>query len=282
LLMAVVFGLGFASAPAMAADGRANTTKGEIRAVLHHTMGRNPDGAQPDHHSVPHYQAGVKKLGCQWGVVESTFKMATSEEAKRRWRYNSQDLAGMLYAALLDRAPDPSGLSTNTWAINTYGLEWTTRQMLGSHEYRSRLARICGVEKLSASMYDWRTAESYVYGRMLDDTLKKAKVCGSQKVINKLTDFKENVKKLRAAVGVMGEGAQLLNGLLGNDPCKATAEMMKAMAHVAYIVHMTGYDGNNPVFIQLSYSTDWTGMQKFTYRIGSNPTSWTAYSGKSF
>jgi hypothetical protein len=282
LLLAVALGLGLVATPAQAADGRANTTQGEFRAVLHHAMGRNADGPQPDYHSVPYYQAGIKPLGCQWGVVEGTFKMVTSEQAKRRWGYDSQHLAGMLYAAVLDRAPDQGGLQTNTWAIGRYGLEWTARQMLGSGEYRARLGRICGVTALSASMYDWQTAEKYVQGRMLDDAIKKAKVCGSQKVINKLTDFKENVKKLRAYVGVMGEGAQFLNGLIGNDPCKATAEIIKAMAHIAYVVHLSGYDNNNPVFIQLEAKYNRLNMLEFTYRVGPNPTSWTAYSGKSF
>lgn len=283
LLTTVVFGLGLVSAPAMAADGRADTTQGEIRAVLHHTMGRNPDGAQPDRHNVAHYQAGVKNLGCQWGVVDATFRMATSAEARRRWAHNSQDLAGMLYAALLDRAPDDGGLRAYTRAIGTYGLDWSTRQMMGSGEYRVRLAKICKAgSKLSASMYDWQTAMNYAGGRLLDDTIKMAKVCGSQKAIEKLTAFKSNAKRGRLLVGIYGEGARVLNGLLGNNPCKATLEMTKAIAYIVYTVYQTGYDGHNPVFIQLSTSENLVGMQSFKYRIGPNPTSWTAFGGKSF
>nr|WP_221377266.1 hypothetical protein [Actinoplanes polyasparticus] len=283
LLTTLAVGLGSISAPAMAADGRATNAQGEIRAVLHHTMGRNADGPQPDRHNVPYYEVGVKNLGCQWGVVDATFRMATSVEAQRRWGHRSQDLAGMLYAALLDRAPDDGGLQAYTRAIGTYGLSWSTRQMMGSVEYRRRLVQVCAAgTTLSASVFDWQSAMDYAGGRLLDDTIRMAKVCGSQKAIEKLTAFKDNAKRGRALVGIAGEGARVLNGWLGNDPCKATLEMAKAIAYIAYTVYETGYDGHNPVFIQLSTSRDWVGMQSFKYRIGPNPTSWRAFGGKSF
>jgi hypothetical protein len=283
LLTTVVLGLGLVSAPAMAADGRAGTSQGEIRAVLQHTMGRSPDGPQPDRHSVPYYQVGVKNLGCQWGVSDATFRMATSAEAKRRWGHHSQHLAGMLYAALLDRAPDAGGLQAYTRAVGTYGLAWSTRQMMGSVEYRRRLVRICNTGgSLNGAMFDWQSAMDYASGRLLDDTIKMAKVCGSQKAIEKLTAFKDNAKRGRALVGIAGEGARVLNGWLGNDPCKATLELAKAIAYIAYIVYETGHDGHNPVFIKLTTSRNWVGMQSFKYRIGPDPTSWKAFGGKSF
>ena len=280
-LLTLALGLGIAT-PAMAGDGRANTTQAELRSVLYHTLGRNPDGPQPDRHSVPYYQVGVNNLGCQWGVIDATYRMATSGEARQRWGYNSQNLAGMLYAALLDRAPDPGGLTAYTRAISTYGLDWSTRQMMGSNEYRSRLARLCGVGSLSASMYDWQTAMNFVRGDLLDRTINMAKVCGVQKAVEKLTSYKDNAKPGRAFVGIAGEGARVLNGWLGNDPCKAALEMTKAMAHIAYTVYETGYDGYNPVFIQISSDRNWLGMTSFKIRVGPNQTSWTPYGAKSF
>ena len=43
----------------------------------------------------------------------------------------------MLYAALLNRSPDPGGLTAYTGAIQQHGLRWAITSMLASGEFQS-------------------------------------------------------------------------------------------------------------------------------------------------
>lgn len=269
--------------PAQANDGRAVNDRGEIRAVLHHTMGRNPDGAQPDHHSVPHYMAGVKSLKCQWGVLDATYRMATSEEAKRRWGHNPQHLAGMLYAALLNRAPDPDGLKTYTWAIQVHGLDWATRQMMGSNEYLNRQMRYCSISTPgpAAGMYNWETALDYAKNTLLPHAARLFAACGATKALEKVTSIRPNPTPVQLFVGVTGEITAGIHGAL-DGTCELGVTYVKAAWEIGQII-MRGGDGRNSVFIQMDrHKSLWTANM-ITYssvRVGPNPTNWKAYQGK--
>ncbi len=284
LAAAATFGAGvLVVTPAMADDGRAVGANAEVRSVLRHTMGRNPDGSQPDRHTVPHYLAGVKNLGCQWGVLDATYRMAVSPEAQRRWNHNAQDLAGMLYAGLLNRAPDPGGLQAYTTAIRTHGLPWSTGQMLGSAEYRLRLARICGTSapKLRASLYDWQSANRFARDVLLHNALNLAKLCGSQKAIQKVISYRENATGPRAFIGITGEVTKVLHGKL-DGTCRAMITYVEAAAAISWHV-VNGGDGHNPVFIQYDTHKSWVSLNMVTYfsvRVGTDPTNWHAYQGK--
>jgi hypothetical protein len=281
--LALTFGfVAVTTTPAAAADGRAVSAQGEIRAVLYHAFDRNPDGPQPDRHSVPYYMVGVKNLGCQWGISDATFKMLTSAEAQNRWHHNAQDLAGMLYAALLDRAPDPGGLRTYTSAIQVYSLNWATRQMMGSAEYRTRLARICNASGLSAAMFDWETAWNFARNTLLDRAKVNAIACGQQKAVDKIVGWKDNPKPGPAIlINASGEIAKILQGWL-EDSCRAAVTYVEAAASIA-LHTMDGADGHNAVFIRIDTHKSWLTGHMVTYFsiiVGPNPTQWHNFEGK--
>jgi hypothetical protein len=58
---------------------------------------------------------------CRWGIQSAATDILDSGEAVSVWRDNPQTLAGMLYAALLNRPPDAGGLASNTAAIQQHG-----------------------------------------------------------------------------------------------------------------------------------------------------------------
>jgi hypothetical protein len=288
--IATVGAAGLFAAPAHAADGRADNVRGEITAVLHHTMGRDASGPQPDHHTVEHYLPFAKK-SCEWGVTDATYRMATSEEARRRWNNNAQDLAGMLYAGLLDRAPDDEGLRTHTRTIRQYGLKWTTAQVLGSLEYRIRLAGICNkTNGLKASMYDWQTTHEYVTGVLLPAVISNGASCLSTNKMKEIVDVREmsmeELKKPKALIKrnpfivVTGTIASVYHDEV-DGTCDSVKTLLKAVANI-YAVMLDGGDNHNPVFIQLdrhrSIKSLW-GQTYFSIRAGSNPTSWEVYEG---
>lgn len=78
---------------------------------------------------------------CRWGVLSGSFQILNSAEARNVWHNDPQTLAGMLYAALLNRPPDAGGLATYTAAIRQRGLAWATASMMASNEYNARLNR---------------------------------------------------------------------------------------------------------------------------------------------
>ena len=108
-MMAAALGWTPASAEtSSASDNRAPTALGEITAYYEHRLNRAPDPA-----GLAQYMAFANK-DCLWGVQSAGFQILNSAEALAAWQNNPQTLAGMLYAALLNRAPDPGGLATYT------------------------------------------------------------------------------------------------------------------------------------------------------------------------
>lgn len=276
LTFALLVGLSAAlSGTAAAADGRATTPEGEIAAQYVHSLDRRPDAA-----GLANYMRFVRE-NCQWGVVDASYRIATSGEAVNRWRNNPQDLAGMLYASLLDRAPDPGGLRAYTDSIRVRGLPLSTAEMLGSSEYRQRLARICGAsDGLSASMYDWQAAMSFAEDVLVAKAYGLGASCAVLKGIKRFTGLKQNAAGVRAFIGVAGEITNKIHGKL-DGTCGAAVTYLKAALRIAVIVNSGA--GYNPVFIQLDSHRSWATLRGVTYfavRIGPLPTVWNKYSGK--
>jgi hypothetical protein len=237
-----------------------------------HSLDRPPEGD-----SFATYLQSVQDKGCEWAVVDAAFRLATSDEARSRWQ-TSQDLAGMLYASLLDRAPDPEGLVTYTQAIDERGLDWSTASMLGSPEYRMRLAQLCGAsDGLSASMFDWQAAMTFADDVLVDKAVSLGASCAALKGIKKFTGLKENAAGVRAFIGVAGEITNRIHGKL-DGTCGAAATYLKAAVHIAMIVNDGA--GYNPVFIQTDHHRSWWSVHYFKMRIGSVPTALTEYDGK--
>jgi hypothetical protein len=270
------------ASPVMAADGRPNTAKGEIAAVLHHALGRDASGPQPDEHSVERYLPFAKK-NCQWGAVDASFRMVTSTEAQARWNHNDQDLAGMLYAALLDRAPDDEGLRTYTRAINEHGIGWSAAQMMGSNEYKDRLASYCNtsVEDLNATMHNWQSALDFAANVLVGNAINLAASCGAVMKVEDLVDIRKNPTNKQLFIGVTGSIASSLHDQL-DGTCEAVKQYLEAAYHIAVLV-TEGGDNYNPVFIQYdTHKSLLTGhfITYFAVRVGVNPTDWREWEGK--
>src|SRR6201995_4180083 len=102
-----------AAGPALAANGNVPDNRpvsgaGEITAMYWHGLNRDPDSS-----GFAQYMSFVNQ-NCRWGVLSGSFQILNSAEAHNAWHNDPQTLAGMLYAALLNRAPDAVGLATYT------------------------------------------------------------------------------------------------------------------------------------------------------------------------
>ncbi|MEV1295184.1 hypothetical protein [Pseudonocardia sp. NPDC049635] len=283
-------------------DGRDSTPDSELAAIYQHAFTRAPSEAERER------DLKLAAEDCHWGVLDFSFKAMTSPEARGRWDNDPQDLAGMLYAGLLNRAPDAEGLQTSTSNIQQRGLDWATTEMLASPEYHQRIDRICqGQPSSGAAMMTWsdavETAESVVDTRRrvagvtcwldgtvwsgLDafDLLLQAKSAkdGASTVVAKndarmqvLGLFDDLVKGVDTAIGGTG----------GENECKAEAEFMRAGQRIVEIavpdqVHTEG--GHNAVFVLEEQQKNDNRLPGHTttttWRVGTNPTSWDPFEG---
>jgi len=284
LLLAVFMTAGFVvvavPGTASAGDGRSATPEGEIRAQYIHSLDRQPDQGGYDN-----YMWFVRE-DCRWGIMDASFKIANSAEAHQRWHDNPQDLAGMLYASLLDRAPDPGGLQTYTEAIRTRGLEWATASMLASPEYETRLGSLCaGRQSSSATMFTWEEAQAFVDNEILPRAKDLAIVCGATHgTMVSLGALKGSGNFAVSFVGMSAWLANQFNSMFSIDrTCGAVAQYLLAARRINQIT-LQG-DRYNPVFIQAeSGQHRWltTVFDDFTLRIGPDPTHWDPYSGSHF
>jgi hypothetical protein len=279
LLSAAALVLGITPQKAFAGDGRPATPKGEMIAQYRHSLDREPDPG-----GLKNYMSFVNE-NCQWGIIDGSFKIANSAEARTRWSRNGdvdKNLAGMLYASLLDRAPDPGGLSTYTNNIRKQGLEWATAEMMGSAEYRGRLAKICNAtDGLNATMVDWQIATEFIDDVLIHNAKTMGANCAVIKGIQKAAGLKKDYKSNKAAfVHVAGEITNRVYNKL-SDPCGAALAYIKASLRIIQIIDAGA--GYNPVFIQFDTHRSWwtlRSVQYFTVRIGPDPTHWDRFVGK--
>lgn len=262
------------------AAGREPTVRAEIRAQYVHDWDIQPTDEQVDLHA----NNDLVRDHCAWGVIETSYKLATSIEARNRWNNNSQDLAGMLYAGLLDRAPDPGGLITHTNDIRDRGLEWTVRSVMGSEEYRDRIRRICGDDSVArGAMYTHGAAKDFAWNELMQKSLNLGASCGVMIKVKDIMGIHKNPKDNKAAwVMVAGE---LTNGLWDeiDGTCAAAVTYVKAAIRIWQIVEEG--PGDNPVFIQYDTHHSWLTLRQvkyFTLRVGPDPTHWDKFDGKAY
>lgn len=187
----------------------------------------------------------------------------------------------MLYAALLNRAADPGGLTAYTNAIRDRGLPWATAQMMGSPEYRNRLGRFCTNSGESATEYDWQTAQSIARNTFFKHAENLAIACGVSTTVKsaigalKSTPYpcgrrgRQNRFRHQHDHHGMGIGRYVRRG------CRFSGGLA--------VNSTINGDRHSPVFIQWSVGRPGlNGQRKFTIRVGSNPTSWTGYSGSAW
>jgi hypothetical protein len=218
---------------------------------------------------------------CRWGVLSASFQILNSAEAHDVWQNNAQRLAGMLYAALLNRPPDPGGLNTYTNAIAQRGLPWATASMMASDEYNLRLKQICPNPSETADMYSWQDAQTFVWNVLLHNAATQAIVCGSKAALDRidavLGDTETPVTEFISATVGLGEW---VNNTLGLDQsCGAVKAYLAAALQVELTVN---FGQDNPVFIEFEVDapSGLSQQRSFTIRVGSNPTSWTGFSGR--
>lgn len=272
LATALLLSAGVMTAPAaQAGDGRASTPEAELEAQYAHSLDRasDPEGFN-------HYMKGIKD-NCLWGVMGASYSIATSPEARSRWKDNPEDLVGMLYASLLDRGPDQDGFATYTNVIRERSLEWAAASILSSDEYNARLASICNNRSRAASMYSWGDAQTFMDEVLVEHAINLGSVCGFMRGVQFGSD-----KAARRTV-VLYVQKKLTDNIYNklDGSCKAAATYALAAGKVqATIDEGRGY---NPVFIQTDTHRSWWTLRNITYfnlRVGPNPLSWAKYDGK--
>jgi hypothetical protein len=281
VLVATVVGAIAARASAMdgrVPDGRTLTPGGEITAMYWHGLNRDPDQG-----GFNNYMWFVNR-NCRWGILDGSFKILNSGEAHDIWRNDPQTMAGMLYAALLNRPPDLGGLATYTAAIRQRGLEWATAAMMGSREYNLRLKAICANPNETATMYGWQEAQAFSRDTLMKRAENLAIVCGANTAIRTaIGQLKDTPWPPTIAIGRIGWVTnQMINAFGWDGTCGAALQFLLAARHVNETI-LSG-QGNNPVFIQWTVeSPHWfTGQRPFTIRVGPNPTLWKGFSGKAW
>jgi hypothetical protein len=268
--------------PASAMDGgvpdsRPATPAGEITAQYWHGLNRDPDAG-----GLANYLTFVNQ-NCRWGILDGSFKILNSAEAGNVWHNNSQTLAGMLYAALLNRPPDAGGLATYSNAISQRGLRWATASMMGSPEYNGRLNRICTNPNETATMYTPAAAQAFVRNVLINNAENLAETCAMDTAVRTALGSLKSVPWPPAQA--LGRIATVTNMVITGYGLDGTCGAVVTYLRAAYQVNsVIGGGQDNPVFMQWSVgSPDWlTGQRPFTIRVGPNPTSWNGFSGKAW
>ena len=264
-------------------DKRAPNVAGEITAMYWHGVNRSPDSGGFNQYM------WFANQNCRWGVLSASFQILNSAEAHDVWRNNPQTLAGMLYAALLNRPPDEDGLRTYTTAITQLGLPWATASMMASPEYNARLAGICPSPDETATMYTWQEAKTF-RDTLLKLAANEGTFCFGKKAVDKVLDLRSKEDAEPTVDNPIGEiltvAYSITNKIVADYKLDGTCGAMKAYLMAALKVFETyrGGAGDNPVFVEYSVgkASFWTHQKPFTVRVGPNPTSWTGYSGKSW
>jgi hypothetical protein len=279
----IVFTLGLAGAGAAAyamdgrnPDARPATAEGEIIAQYWHGLNRDSDRAGLDN-----YMSFTNK-NCRWGVLDGSYRILTSAEARGVWRHDPQTLAGMLYAALLNRPADAGGIATYTAAIRDRGLPWATASMMGSEEYRRRLDRICAGRNETATMMEWQAAQAFAKEDFLGKAVEAATACVAMKAITtSLVQLQRTPNPYLVAAGTVARVTKKIIALGKMDgTCGTAIAYTRAWLEVGNVIDGQRY---NPVFIQWTTgSKGWNGQRSFTLRVGTDPTHWSGFSGKTW
>jgi hypothetical protein len=256
-------------------DNRPATGAGEITAMYWHGLNRDPDPA-----GFAQYMSFVNQ-DCRWGVLSGSFQILNSAEAHDVWNNNPQTLAGMLYAALLNRPPDPGGLAAYTAAIAQRGLPWATAAMMSSDEYNNRLNAICPHPNDNATMYAWYNAKSFATSVLFHNAASEALVCGLGTAYSKI-DYV--LKDAETPLGqLLGDAISVENWIVDNFSLDGSCGAMVAYVKAGLaVIETIGGNQANPVFIEFTVGgkSIITGQREFTIRVGPDPTHWIGYSGK--
>jgi hypothetical protein len=257
-------------------DSRAPDAGGEITAMYWHGLNRDPDPA-----GLSQYM-GFASQNCRWGVLSASFQILNSAEAHNAWHNNPQTLAGMLYAALLNRPPDPGGLQAYTAAITQRGLPWATASMMASPEYNTRLANICHARNETATMYTWDSAQAFAKSITRNNAFNNALLCVGAKALFKIDYLKDSDTPVGEFISTSLDIEKWIVDTFKLDgSCGAALAFIRAAVAIYQTVNGSQY---NPVFIQYSVGgpSNITHQRKFTIRVGPDPAHWTGYSGSSW
>jgi hypothetical protein len=263
------------SAPAASAmdgrvpDGRAANAAGEITAMYWHGLNRDPDPAGFSQYLNAH------PGNCRWTVLSASYQILTSSEAQGVWHNNAQTEAGMLYAALLNRPPDPGGMTAYTAGINMHGLYWATASMLASPEYNARLARICPYPNEDAVERSPDNAQALARNILANNVVANGTVCAFSKGLSQLGRLKNSETPWTALLGYSATISTKIGSHLDGS-CGATVKYIEAAKDAYFIAN-----GNHPVFTEyyLGKPHGFPQQRTFVLRVGPDPAHWTAYSG---
>src|SRR6266568_1600971 len=275
-LLAVLSLAGLIIVPAASAmdgrvtDARSTDPVGEITAYYWHGLNRDPDSG-----GLANYMSFANQ-DCRWGLQDAGIKILDSGEAHNVWRNDPQTLAGMLYAALLNRPPDPGGLATYTAAIQARGLRWSITAMQSSDEFHTRLDRICAGRK-SSNATVWNPHDAVVQAiRINNGASTLVAGCGVAFLINTFAPIKALAGAPRIIrLGKLAAGQAIK--VAGGD-CYAAYQMLSAADNTASLADYGG--ANNPVFVEQDTRTYWNFIGHWCetwIRVGPNAMTWSGY-----
>ncbi len=256
-------------APATAANGRAASPDGELTAYFIHGLGREPDPG-----GFENYMSFIRQ-DCRWGLLDAGIKLLDSEEAHNRWG-TTESKVGALYAALLNRAPDPGGFNTYVHAVNTRGMRWAITSIQSSPEFHNRFAPICnGWSQTNATL--WDPQQGVLQAIAIHDAAEPLLwACG----VSILTPGIGKIKLLRDASRLIkwSASAALAAAQARGGGCWSAYNSVKAADEALSIVQWEG--ANNPLFLQRTTREYWrySGRWCETWiRVGPDAMTWTGY-----
>lgn len=253
-------------------DSRTADPAGEITAYYWHGLNRDPDPGGLNSYT---WYAGQD---CRWGIQSAATNILDSGEAHNAWHDNPQTLAGMLYAALLNRPPDPGGLATYTAAIQQRGLRWAITSMLASGEFQGRLGRICA-DRASTNATAWNSHDSMVQAiRINNGASDLVYACGAGLLINTFAPIGAGIFK---GADLIIRGSRLAAGKVAgvSGSCKAVYTMLQAADATASLADYAG--ANNPVFLEADTRSYWNAIGHWcttNIRVGPSAIQWSGYS----
>jgi hypothetical protein len=268
MLAALVLG-SLGAAPAHAADGREVNPRSELEWGYRHALGRGPDpsGWATYTREIDH--------DCRRGVMLASYDLLTSQEARHKWDPSpaplNETLVGAMYAALLNRAPDPGGFHTWVGVANQRGFPRAVTGVLSSPEYRDRLARICaGRKSTNATMLNGSETKQHADG-LIDGASDLLLACGIQSFVKFFLPLR-GVPRQAAAVNAAARAFLQLAGT--GKACKAGALTLEQAGYMLYLREL-----DYPVYFSLEqwHSRSWVATCYARIGVGSDPSGGVRY-----
>ena len=249
-----------------APSANAGSPTGELTALYVHFLDRQPDGVSWNNYM--NSGLGINS-DCRSGMLRATYDIATSAEAINRWQ-TPQNLAGAIYAGMLDRVPDPAGLQHYTSLIQGEGMGAAVMDVMASQEYKNRMNVFCaGHSTTNATVLNPSDSSGIAHG-LTDVAKTTAEACG----VSELTGRMFKLWGVPSPAIAIDAAAKLALKYAGTSKaCSATYTLLSA----AYFGQQMAEAGDNVYWMTQQWDTHthvlvWTRTTTHVIvRVGMNP-----------